>query len=231
VTLDGFLIAHGSALILPLAVIEGPVVSVLVGVLSGRGDFHWYWALCLLACGDLIGDMIYYWVGRSGRAPIAGLGRVLRIRNLVTPAVQRGLRHNAVKMQLIGKWTHSIGCIVLVGSGMLRLPFARFMLVNLLATVPKSAVLFGLGYFADSYCKLFEHHVVLATIALGALGGATIALILRNAGRPWASRFGSHGVGSHGIGSGGIGPDTIGDGTIDPGRIGPGKIGPRGIGR
>ncbi len=150
-TIDSFLIAHGSGLILPLAVVEGPIVSVLAGLLSARGDFHWYWALSLLVCGDLIGDAIYYWIGRTGRAPIAGLGRVLRIRNLVTPAVQVGLRRNSVKMQLIGKWTHSIGCIVLVGAGMLRLPFARFMLVNLLATLPKSAVLFGLGYFADGY--------------------------------------------------------------------------------
>ncbi len=203
-TIDGFLIAYGSALILPLAVIEGPVVSVLAGLLSARGDFHWYWALCLLVCGDLIGDMIYYWVGRSGRVPIAGLGKLLRLRNLVTPAVQRGLRHNAVKMLFIGKWTHSIGCIVLVGSGMMGLPFARFMLVNLLATVPKSAVLFGLGYFADSYCTLFERHVLLATIALCALGGATVLLILRKAGRPWASRIDPGGIGPGGIGPGGI---------------------------
>ena len=47
-TIDSFLIAHGSALILPLSVIEGPVVSILTGFLSAQGYFHWYWALCLL---------------------------------------------------------------------------------------------------------------------------------------------------------------------------------------
>ena len=179
-----FLITHGIALILPLAVIEGPVVSVLAGFLSAQGDFHWYWALCLLVCGDLIGDGIYYWIGRSGRASLTGLGKLLRMRAHVTTAVQCGLRCNAVKMLFIGKWTHSIGGIVLVGSGMVRLPFARFMLVNLLATVPKSAVLFALGYFADSYFKLFERHVLLATIVLGALGGASILLVFRKDLRP-----------------------------------------------
>ena len=53
-------------------------------------------------------------------------------------------------MLVIGKWTHTIGCVVLIGSGMLRLPLPRFILINLLATVPKSAVLFGIGYFADA---------------------------------------------------------------------------------
>jgi len=37
-TLDGFLIAYGSALILPAAVIEGPVVSIISGVLSAQGS-------------------------------------------------------------------------------------------------------------------------------------------------------------------------------------------------
>jgi membrane protein DedA with SNARE-associated domain len=181
VTLDGFLIAHGSALILPLAVIEGPVVTILTGFLSAQGYFDWYWALCLLVCGDLIGDVIYYWVGRTGGSPLAGLGRWLGVRGMVTPELQHSLTHHAAKMLFIGKWTHSIGCLVLIGSGMLRLPVARFILVNLLATVPKSAVLFGFGYFTGGYYKLFERHFVLGTIVLGAVGVAASVLILRRA--------------------------------------------------
>ena len=180
-TLDGFLIAHGSALILPLAVIEGPVVTILTGFLSAQGYFDWYWALCLLVCGDLIGDVIYYWVGRTGGSPLAGLGRWLGVRGMVTPELQHSLTHHAAKMLFIGKWTHSIGCLVLIGSGMLRLPVARFILVNLLATVPKSAVLFGFGYFTGGYYKLFERHFVLGTSVLGAVGVAASVLILRRA--------------------------------------------------
>ena len=180
-TLDGFLIAHGSALILPLAVIEGPVVTILTGFLSAQGYFDWYWALCLLVCGDLIGDVVYYWIGRTGGSPLAGLGRWLGVRRAVTPELQYRLKHNAAKMLFIGKWTHSIGCLVLIGSGMLRLPVARFILVNLLATVPKSAVLFGFGYFAGGYYPLFERHIVLGTIVLCAMGVAAIVLILRRA--------------------------------------------------
>ena len=160
VTLDGFLIAHGSALILPLAVIEGPVVTILTGFLSAQGYFDWYWALCLLVCGDLIGDLIYYWIGRTGRTPLAGLGRRLGAApRRARPSCNDGLTHNAAKMLFIGKWTHSIGWLVLIGSGMLRLPLPRFMLVNLLATIPKSAVLFGVGYFAGDCYPLFEQHI------------------------------------------------------------------------
>ena len=185
VTIDSFLIAHGSALILPLSVIEGPVVSILTGFLTAQGYFHWYWALCLLVCGDVIGDAIYYWIGR---APLAGLARRFGVRRSVPQEVQDGLRQNAAKMLFIGKWTHSIGWLVLVGSGMLRLPLPRFLLLSLLATIPKSAVLFCMGYFAGNYLAVLERHVTVAIIALCVLGVAAIVLVLRRAEAIWAGR-------------------------------------------
>jgi membrane-associated protein len=189
-TLGGFLIAYGSALILPLAVVEGPVVTVLTGFLCAQGYFDWYWALCLLVCGDVIGDVVYYWVGRTGGTPLAGLGRWLGVRGAALPALQRRLKQNADQMLLIGKWTHSIGGVVLIGSGVLRLPLPRFILVNLLATLPKSAVLFAVGYFAHAYYPVLEDHVVIGTIVLCGVGVAAIAMILRR---------------RDGLGAGGIG--------------------------
>lgn len=187
-TLAGFLIDHGSALLLPLSVVEGPIVSILAGALSAQGFFHWYWALGLLVCGDLIGDVIYYWIGRKGGAPFAGLGRRAGMDRLLTPELRQGLTRNAARMLVVGKWTHSIGCVVLVGSGMLRLPLPRFILVNLLATVPKSAVLFGFGYFAGADDPLIAPHAFLVSAVLCAAGLAAVALILRRADRVGAGR-------------------------------------------
>jgi membrane-associated protein len=190
VTIDSLLIAHGSALILPLSVIEGPVVTILVGFLTAQGYFHWYWALFLLVCGDLIGDLIYYWIGRTGRTPLTGLARRLGVRRTVPAEVQAGLAHNATKMLLIGKWTHSIGCFVLIGSGMLRIPLPRFIVINLLATIPKSAVLFCVGYFAGDCYAVFERHYAFGTLVLCAVGAAAIMLVLRRADDIWAGRAG-----------------------------------------
>jgi membrane-associated protein len=188
VTSAGFLIAHGSALILPLAVIEGPVVSIVTGFLAAQGYFDWYWALVLLICGDVIGDVMYYWIGRTGVAPLAGLGRWCGMTGVVSQALQHDLRLNATRMLLVGKWTHSVGFAVLIGSGMLRLPLQRFILVNLLASVPKSGVLLGLGYFAGDHLAFFEAHLVWVAIALCAVGMAAIGLILRRADAMRAGR-------------------------------------------
>ncbi len=178
-TLDASLIAYGSILILPLAVIEGPLVSIAAGFLSASGYFDWIWALWLLICGDLIGDLLYYWIGRTGKTPMVGLLRRLGMRSSVTPEMQRHLTEHSTKMLFIGKWTQSIGIVVLIGSGMLRLPLTRFILVNLVATVPKSLVLFGLGYFASNYYAELADHALITTILLGLVGIAGVALVIR----------------------------------------------------
>ena len=176
--INSFLIAHGGALILPLAVIEGPLVAIATGFLTARGYFDWYWALILLVVGDLIGDLIYYWIGRSGGTPLAGLLRWFGAPATVAPDLQRRLTNNSTKMLFIGKWTHSIGLVVLIGSGMLRLPQLRFLVINLIATVPKIAVLFAIGYFAGGYYRSVEQHMVLSGIALGIVGIAAVLLVL-----------------------------------------------------
>lgn len=189
-TIGSFLIAHGSALILPLSVIEGPVVSIVTGFLAAQGYFRWYWALCLLVCGDVIGDLGYYWIGRSGGTPLASLARRLGVRRSVPQSVQDGLRHNAAKMMFIGKWTHSLGWVVLIGSGMLRISLPRFILLSMLSTIPKSVALFCVGYFAGNFLPLLERHVELGTVVLCAVGVAAIALVLRYADGIWARGVG-----------------------------------------
>lgn len=181
-TLESFLIAHGSLLILPLAVIEGPVVTAVCGFLSARGYFDWYWVCSLLVCADVIGDLLYYWLGRSAGSRLARLLRRLGLNCVPSPALQRDLARNATKMLLIGKWTHSIGFLVLTGSGSLRVPLLRFFLVNLAASIPKTAVLFGVGYFAGHDYRFFEQHAALTAAVLGILGGSAILLVIRRAG-------------------------------------------------
>jgi membrane protein DedA with SNARE-associated domain len=177
VNIEGFLIAHGSALILPLAIVEGPVVTLVTGFLAAQGFVAWYWAVAMLLCGEVLGDLLYYWIGRTGATPLGFLGRRLGIPP-PDERVQRGLTENATKMLLIGKWTHAVGFFVLVGSGILRVPLPKFILVNLLAGAPKIALLFLLGYFAGTYYPYILHHGYIAAIVLCVVGVAGLLYVL-----------------------------------------------------
>jgi membrane protein DedA with SNARE-associated domain len=177
VNVEGFLVAHGTALILPLAIVEGPIVTLVTGFLSAQKFIAWYWAVAILLCGEVIGDLMYYWIGRTGATPLGFLGRRIGIRP-PDAEVQRGLTENATRMLLIGKWTHAVGFVVLVGSGMLRVPLPRFIVVNLLAATPKIALLFGLGYFAGKYYPYITHHAFIAALFLCVVGTGALLYVL-----------------------------------------------------
>ena len=121
-------------------------------------------------------------MGRSAAGPLARLSRRFGVRCVPSRELQRDLTQNASKMLLIGKWTHSIGFLVLTGSGMLRVPIGKFLLVNTAASIPKTAVLFGVGYFAGHDYLIFERHAVLTAIMLCIVGLGSILLVIRRAG-------------------------------------------------
>ncbi len=178
----GFVTTHGAALILPAAVIEGPIVAVLAGALAARGYLDWRWVLVLLILGDLIGDAIHYAIGRFARAPLTALGRRCGLDPGRAMQIAVRLRADATRMLFVGKWTHAIGGFVLIGAGVLRQNPVKFLLVNLAATIPKSAVLLGIGYFAGNVYPLVARHVILGTAVLLCLGAAAVAVLLLRGG-------------------------------------------------
>jgi membrane protein DedA with SNARE-associated domain len=171
--LSAFVAAHGLLLLLPLAVIEGPIVSLLAGMLCSQGILDWYLVLPLLVLGDLVGDMICYGAGRFSTGWLHSLAVRLRLPLQVGADLIERVSGHATRMLLIGKWTHAIGALVLVASGIARVPVWQFLAVNTLATLPKSALLLGLGIWAGGHVvALFARFGVLVPVLLvtGVLG-------------------------------------------------------------
>lgn len=139
---------YGMLIIAPLAVLEGPVVSVVAGYLAKAGLILLPQTFGVLVLADLVGDVILYTIGRRGRARVAlrwlaafGVTR----RRLAR--VLRAFRAQGGRILVIGKLTHSAGFAVLLAAGMARMPIAQFLALNLLATLPKVALFLGLGWW------------------------------------------------------------------------------------
>ncbi len=177
--LSAFITAHGPLLILPLAVIEGPIVSILAGVLCAQALMDWRVALPLLVLGDLIGDGVYYAVGRYSQGWLHRMAPRLGIPGAAAPALTERVAGHATRMLLIGKWTHAIGAVVLVAGGAARVPFWRFLAINTLATLPKTAILLGAGIWAGSHAvSLFARFGAVVPILL-VIGAAAVIWLLR----------------------------------------------------
>ncbi len=177
--LAAFIATYGLVLLLPLAVIEGPIVSIVAGVLCGRGLLDWYWVYPLLVLGDLGGDALYYAIGRMSH------GWLHRIAPKIGIPVARGeafadrVKGRAIRMLLIGKWTHAIGGLVLIAAGAARIPLLRFMVINFVATLPKSALLLAIGYWTGGHFQVLMDRFGAYALVLPVLGIVAACLVLK----------------------------------------------------
>jgi len=145
--LTDILSTYGLWLLLPLAILEGPVVSVLAGWFSGLGLFNPWAAFAVMIAGDLLGDLLFYLMGRRGIAFMSrGWRRRLGLSAGRVGAMVRHFRDHGVKTLVIAKLTHAAGAAALVAAGAARMPLTPFVLANFAAALPKVAALMALGW-------------------------------------------------------------------------------------
>jgi membrane protein DedA with SNARE-associated domain len=167
--------SYGLWLLVPLSVLEGPIVTVVAGYLASLDVFHLATAYVVVVLGDLVGDAVFYYAGRHGVGRMAprwrdrlGLNES-RIASLTEHFGQRGGR-----TLVFGKLTHSAGAAILVAAGAARMPFLPFLFYNLLATLPKSALFLAIGFlFGQAYVQIdiWIFRVSLILLAVVALVG------------------------------------------------------------
>jgi len=198
-----YLAVYGYAALLPLAVIEGPAVTVFAAFLAAEGMFSLAAVYAIVVLGDLIGDVLYYAVGRwmiggwtRGRAMDRPGGRdgdrrrqhgahwVARLRRRVGALAPR-IRTRAGAMLLFGKLTHSAGFAVLLAAGVAHVPMRRFLAFNLLGTLPKSLVLVLVGYwFGKLYASLQGDLQIAGMVGFVLVGSALLLLARRVLAEP-----------------------------------------------
>jgi len=162
------------------SVVEGPIVAVLASFLASKGVFALGPLAAVLLAGDLLGDLGYYLIGRRGigRVPAHWRQRLGLGPGRAEALVRHFDRHGGWTL-VAAKLTHSIGAPVLVAAGIARMPLAPFLLFNLLASIPKTAALMALGWFAgDAYARI--------DLWLGR--GALVLLLVAAVGAAWLWR-------------------------------------------
>lgn len=159
--------SHGLWLVGPMAVIEGPIVTVIAAYLAKLGYMQIMAVYLVCVLGDLIGDGMYYWIGRAGPAllPDRWLNRmgITKARQL---ALEGHFATQGPRTLLLAKWTHSIGLPVMLASGAARMNFTAYMFWNLLGTLPKTAVFTLIGWFIGSAYTAIDTWIWRVSLAL-----------------------------------------------------------------
>ena len=141
--------SYGYAALFLAALVEGPMATVFGAILASQGLLHIGGVYGVAVAGDLVGDILVYGVGMSGRATHSLVGRRFNLSRYprFTPLLAQ-FRTRPGRVLVTAKLTHAAGFLVLLSAGAARIPFWRFLGFNLLATLPKSGVLVLLGFFA-----------------------------------------------------------------------------------
>lgn len=143
----GLVADYGLWIIAPIALVEGPAISVLSGYLARLGALPLGKIYGCLVLADLLGDLMIYAIGRHLRTrpnspwlAKTGWGRRQWAQAL------RAFQAKGGRYLIAAKLTHTAGFAALIAAGMARMPVGKFLAVNLLATLPKVAAFVALGW-------------------------------------------------------------------------------------
>ncbi len=165
---------YGYAVLFPIAVIEGPAVSIVAGALVASGQFDVVAVALMLIAADLVGDAVYYSLGRWGHSPfLRRLERWLSLTKERFKPLEDGFRRHDWKILLIGK-TQPFGSVILFFAGATRMPIGRYLVFNLLATVPKVALFEGAGYFLGAGITHSMKYIDYVTFILFGVGAVML---------------------------------------------------------
>jgi len=158
-TLIKIIIAYRYPILLPLAFLEGPIISLAVGFLVYLGYFHFLPAYLVLLVGDIIPDIFYYYLGRFGnkRKLVQKYGTNSFIAKNAE-FIKRIWHEHGMKTMFVGKLAYGLSSPFLISAGLVNLPFKRFISYAIPVTIFQYAVIMAIGYYLGySYNSAAEY--------------------------------------------------------------------------
>jgi len=137
-------------LIIVVACAEGPWISLILGVLLRLGFFYFWPIYISLMLGDLIGDIIWYYIGRKyGHSFIGKHGHRFSITEVGVERMTRLFHKHKDVVLFLSKISNGLGfaIVTLMTAGMIRVPFGRYILVNMIGQLAWTGFLLGVGFF------------------------------------------------------------------------------------
>ena len=158
--------AYRYAILFPLALVEGPVIMTVSGVLLKLGYFTFWPLYFVLMAGDLAADILWYAVGYYGGHPLVRrYGKYFSISDALLAKTETAFHRHQNKILFISKITMGLGfaLVILITAGIMRIPFKKYVLFNMFGQTIWTALLIGIGYFFGSVVVLVNEGLRLAT--------------------------------------------------------------------
>ena len=138
-------------ILIPLLLIQGPIVAIVAGYLATKGVFDVKLLCIFVIIADLVTDTIIYCAGRWGRWTIvARYGKYVGLTDMRLEKAELFMEKHGGKALAIAKVAYSLGTPTMALAGIARMNYVKFILINFLVAVPKSIALVFLGFYVGS---------------------------------------------------------------------------------
>jgi membrane protein DedA with SNARE-associated domain len=145
-----FLISYKYLLLFIAIVIEGPILMIASGFLILTGFFNLVPAFLVILAGDLVGDIIWYYIGYFFAEPfLIKFGKFFKITPEIFEKAKELFHKYHVKILLISKITIGFGMALatLMAAGAVHVPLKKYISLNFLGEIVLVSVLLAIGYF------------------------------------------------------------------------------------
>lgn len=143
-----FLSQYGYLIMLPLMILEGPVVTILAATLAALGAFNVWIVFGLSILGDMIGDVLLYAAGyRWGLGFVRRAGRYLGITERLVVRMEKYFSRHGGKTIFAVKSTTGLCWATFVAAGIVKMSFRKFLKYSFLGGLVWSGFLVAMGYF------------------------------------------------------------------------------------
>ena len=131
-------------------VIEGPILMIASGFLVLSGFFSLVPTFFVILAGDLLGDVIWYYIGYFFAEPfLRKYGKFFKITPEIFEKAKSLFHENHVKILLISKITIGAGMALatLMAAGASHVSFKKYMALNFIGETVLVSILMTIGYF------------------------------------------------------------------------------------
>jgi membrane protein DedA with SNARE-associated domain len=143
-----FLRHYGYWGMLPLMTIEGPVATIISALLAALGAFNVFVVLIFSIAGDMIGDIILYWLGyRHGMGFVRHVGKYIGITEKLVLKMEKYFVRHGGKTIFAVKSTTGLCWATFVAAGIVKMDFKKFVRYSFFGGVVWSSFLVIMGYF------------------------------------------------------------------------------------
>jgi len=162
-------------ILLPIAIIEGPIITIIAGFLVSLGILNFYASYAIVIAGDVIGDAIYYAIGRfGGRRFILKYGRFIGVTEESVQKAEAVYKDHLGKTIVISKITQAPILAVLVMAGVTKTDFKKFIWIIFLVTLVKALAFLLIGYYFGRSYQLIDGYINNSLIVGGIITAAAV---------------------------------------------------------